>query len=170
MWELYKIHLQDIANFTFFWHVSSPKTLVVCYQGQIGLPRSFCYEWHWIGSIIVGTCFHAGRVHISVQKCPFLLFVKCQHNLDIDCPPTPGKNDEVPKVVVLHSHFINKLNLITWSFMNELNFIISINKLVSVSLWNLWRKTSVLKSKGWALCVLLWDRPNSWTMKLTLIH
>ncbi len=45
--------------------------------------------------------------------------------------------------------------------------------LVSVSLWSLGRKTSVLKSKWWALYVLLhvlWHRPNSWTMKLTLIH
>ncbi len=41
---------------------------------------------------------------------------------------------------------------------------------VSVSLWSLGRKTSVLKSKAWALYVLLWFRPNSWTMKLTLIR
>ncbi len=41
---------------------------------------------------------------------------------------------------------------------------------VSVSLWSLARKTSVPKSKGWALFVLLWFSPNSWTMKLTLIH
>ncbi len=41
---------------------------------------------------------------------------------------------------------------------------------VSVSLWSLGGKTSVFKSKGWALYVLLWDRPNSWTMKLSLMY
>ncbi len=39
-----------------------------------------------------------------------------------------------------------------------------------VSLWSLGRKTSVLKSKGWALYVPLWFCPYSWPMKLTLTH
>ena len=39
-------------------------------------------------------------------------------------------------------------------------------EVVSESYWSVLRKTSVLKSKGWAL----WDRPNSWTMKLTIIY
>ncbi len=41
---------------------------------------------------------------------------------------------------------------------------------VSGSFWSVLGKLSLLKLKGWALYVLLWDRPNSWTMKLSLIH
>ena len=41
---------------------------------------------------------------------------------------------------------------------------------VSESFWSVLRKRSVLKWKGWGLYVLLWNRPNSWTMKLSLIH
>ena len=57
-----------------------------------------------------------------------------------------------------------------WGTCERLYMWLCYNYNMSESFWSVLRKISVLKSKGWDLYVLLRDHPNSFTMKLKLIH
>ncbi len=73
-----------------------------------------------------------------------------------------------------HSSTISSHFLFNWEcckvIERQIQVLSSFLWIMSESFWSVLGKISVLKSKGWALYVLWWDHPNSWTIKLSLVY
>ncbi len=107
---------------------------------------------------------------IACLEAYFLLSINCPSNNSFKSILTNGMNVTSP-IIYLQCLCTPGTNWYRSIFSHQKEGKLwQTYKSVSESFWSVLRKRSVLKSKGWALYVLLWNRPKSWTMKLSLIH